>query len=130
MTQFVKGDLVRGLKDVQGLVINWQYKVVEVNENPTPFGNFVVYEIESTYDGRRLEIANGQFVLEFEASARPAIVTDPMLRFLEIIEMDEKISVLDAADPLREMYPVLSREDAIEVLSFYLETGTDSCAGS
>lgn len=129
MTQFVKGDRVRGLVQAQGLVIDRVYKVVEVVVNSTPFGDFVGYQLEGP-DASRNFVTNGHLVLEFEASARPAIVTDPMLRFLEIIRSDGKINMFGAVGPLREMYPVLDRQDAIEVLSYYLETGTDSCAGS
>ena len=67
-TKFTKGDLVRSRDGVQGLDPERTYRVKDVMEEQTPFGNFVSYlltESESAkYGQQEWFIRNGHLVLE------------------------------------------------------------------
>lgn len=62
MTAFSIGQITIARQTAQGLVRGETYRVRGATERPTPFGNFVTYEVESG-GGNRLAIANGHLLL-------------------------------------------------------------------
>jgi hypothetical protein len=61
MTRFRKGQHVISCITAQGLHLDTIYRVVGVQVRPTPWGEFVTYEL--TDGEQRLRIANGHLIL-------------------------------------------------------------------
>lgn len=65
MTAFKIGQIVKARRPVQGLVEGSAYQIIGISEMPTPFGNFVTYQVKGiTQLGVTLEIRNGHLVLD------------------------------------------------------------------
>jgi hypothetical protein len=63
ITAYKVGDKVRSTIHAQALKVNGIYTVVEVHENPTPFGDFVPYVLEDN-KGEWFQVLNGHMVLK------------------------------------------------------------------
>lgn len=53
---------------------------------------------------------------------RPDCCTDEMLRFLDALRESGLINMFGAAIPLADMYPELTRQQAREVLAYWMQT--------
>lgn len=62
---FVVGDVVTAKTSTQGLEAGVQYKVVDMDTQPTPFGYFVQYKLEKLADNTPVAnwIFNGHLIL-------------------------------------------------------------------
>lgn len=63
MTAFQVNDIIRASYTAQRLSAGKEYRVVEISENPTPFGNFVSYLLEPIDGGERIWIGNAHLLL-------------------------------------------------------------------
>ncbi len=61
-TTYQKGDKVIASSDVQKLKKGEEYIVTDVEENNTPFGNFVTYYVKGK-DGKEIPVVNGHLLL-------------------------------------------------------------------